>query len=143
MYTICKQFQFEAGHRIQQHKGKCVRPHGHSYQVDVHIDAESLNSMGMVVDFQDIKDTIGRWIDANLDHKFILQKSDPMVHSFMASDVYLMDEPPTAENLARLIANIADILMNQMGLLTGNMRRVDSVTVWETGNSYATYQRGI
>lgn len=142
MYAICKQFHFEAGHRIQHHKGKCIRPHGHSYRADVEIEAESLNSLGMVVDFQDIKDTIGRWIDANLDHKFILQKNDPFVDSFMPSDLYLMDEPPTAENLARLISNIADILMNQMGMLVGSVC-VGTVTVWETETSYATYQRGL
>lgn len=33
--TIGKTFTFEAAHHLEHHRGKCRRPHGHSYKLEV------------------------------------------------------------------------------------------------------------
>jgi 6-pyruvoyltetrahydropterin/6-carboxytetrahydropterin synthase len=64
---------FSAAHRIPSHHGKCKRIHGHNYAVDVDITTDTLNDMGMVVEWGTIKDIIDK-----MDHKLILVADDPL-----------------------------------------------------------------
>ena len=59
----------------------------------------------MLVDFGDIKRTVQRWIDENLDHNMLLRRDDPILPVLQAQGerVFVMDVNPTAENIARLI----------------------------------------
>ncbi|MFI9584204.1 6-pyruvoyl trahydropterin synthase family protein [Streptomyces sp. NPDC052236] len=52
-FTIGKQFDFEAGHRLPSlpPEHKCSRQHGHSYQVEVILTAPALEDPGFVTDF--------------------------------------------------------------------------------------------
>lgn len=53
---VFKQFRFEAAHSLRHlPKGhKCRRPHGHSYFVEVGIDAPVCRRTGFVIDYADI-----------------------------------------------------------------------------------------
>ena len=66
---------------------------------------ERRDDTGMVVDFGELKKDVGLWIEENLDHRMILARKDPLVAvlSEMNEPLFLMDENPTAENLAKLI----------------------------------------
>ena len=55
MHTICKDFTFAAAHAIRGHTGGCENLHGHNYRVRVHLRARSLDNLGMVLDFADLK----------------------------------------------------------------------------------------
>ena len=55
MHTISKDFSFAAAHAIRGHKGGCENLHGHNYRVRVYLRARSLDSLGMVLDFADLK----------------------------------------------------------------------------------------
>ena len=59
----------------------------------------------MLVDFGDIKRQVQRWIDENLDHNMLLCRDDPLLPVLRerGERVFVMDENPTAENIARLI----------------------------------------
>jgi 6-pyruvoyltetrahydropterin/6-carboxytetrahydropterin synthase len=74
---------------------------------------------------------VGGWIDENLDHRMILQRSDPAVVALRAMDepLYLMDVNPTAENIARLIFEVA----RERGF------PVVDVRLWETPGCCARY----
>ena len=91
-----------------------------------------LNPQGMVVDFYDIKRTIGEWIDQNLDHKMILWTKDPLAKLLKKAGepVVFVKENPTAEMLARWIFREA----RRMKL------PVSKVTLWENQDSCAVYQ---
>ena len=92
-----------------------------------------LDHRGMVVDFGDINQVIKTWIDAELDHKMLLHRADPLVavlHEHR-QPCYLMDANPTAENIAKLIYDYA----HAQGL------QVAEVRLWETPNSFASYGR--
>jgi len=57
---ITREFTFEASHYLPEHRGKCRRPHGHSYRLEISlrgsiIDAPGQSDDGMVMDFDDLK----------------------------------------------------------------------------------------
>ena len=85
----------------------------------------------MVIDFNEIRDLIRRCVEDSMDHKMILCKKDPMVEVFRKFDqpMYLMEENPTAENIARHIFYQA---RNQK-------LNVSEVRVWETSTSCAAF----
>lgn len=87
--------RISSGHRLQHHDGKCSRPHGHNYQIRVEVEG-SLRKEGWVVDKSDITEIISDW-----DHRFLLERGDPLVEAFEASgdgdSVVVLDHPPTAE----------------------------------------------
>ncbi len=95
----------------------------------------------MIIDFGVIKSVVGTWIDSHWDHTGILFKGDdsPIVpelveeNARLGKPIYLLDNPPTAEYIARELGRIAQ------GLLTDYSIRVSPVRVFETPNGYATW----
>jgi 6-pyruvoyltetrahydropterin/6-carboxytetrahydropterin synthase len=131
-FQVTKVIEFSYGHRLLEHKGKCRYLHGHNGMVEVDIEAEAVDAMGMVVDFGDVNGTVKTWIDANLDHKMLLCDADPAVKALeeIGEPMYLMRDNPTAENIARLIWQNA----RAQGM------PVSEVRVWETSTSRASYR---
>ena len=132
MFTITKKMEFCYGHRLMKYEGKCRHLHGHNGIIEVDLSMQALDGRGMVVDFSDIKRTLKAWIDETLDHKMILCKHDPVIPLLKQNNevFYLMDENPTAENLAKLIFEFA----KKTGL------PVVEVRLWETSTSCASYR---
>ena len=85
----------------------------------------------MVQDFGDIKELVQKWVDKELDHKMLLRKDDVLVKILkdLKEPYFLMEENPTAENLAKLVFNFA----------RSNKLPVKSITFWESVSSSATY----
>jgi 6-pyruvoyltetrahydropterin/6-carboxytetrahydropterin synthase len=131
VYSVTKRLDFCYGHRLINHQGVCRHLHGHNAMVEIDVTAASLDARDMVVDFADIKNALKTWIDRELDHKMILRHDDPLVDILRAQGepVYTMDANPTAEQLARLIYEMAD----EQGF------NVLAVRFWETPGSCASY----
>lgn len=94
MFDLEKIFHFEAGHALTHHDGKCRQPHGHSYILVIHIQANSLIKEGpkrnMVMDFSDITAHVNPMIRDYFDHHWLnetLQTDSPTVE-FMAHWIY-------------------------------------------------------
>ncbi len=71
---ITKIFRFEAAHHLPGHHGKCARPHGHSYRLEVTIrgpikDAPGESDHGMVMDFGDLSQIVKNSVIERLDHQ--------------------------------------------------------------------------
>lgn len=132
MYRVTRQIDFCYGHRLLDYEGKCRFLHGHNGRAVITIQSETLDQRGMVLDFSDIKDVVSRWIDDNLDHRMILRHDDPVVPALQAlgEPLYLIDVNPTAENIARLIHEVAQ----RHGF------PVVETSLWETPNCYATFR---
>ena len=134
MHRVTRSIEFSYGHRILGHQGICRHLHGHNGVVEVSVEAESVDSLGMVTDFGGLGSTVKGWVDANLDHRMVLSRQDPAagVLADLGEPVYLMDDNPTAENMARHI-------LEQLCAL-----RVPAaeVRLWETPSSSATYRLG-
>jgi len=106
VYSIVKRFTFEAGHRLMNYDGDCGRLHGHSYVVEAELLDHRLDGVGFVVDFNELKASVRRWIDQTFDHKFLVRFDDPLVHApevAHPSELCVMEQNPTAENIAELI----------------------------------------
>jgi len=131
-YQVTKSIAFCYGHRLLGHDGQCRYLHGHNGRLEIDVETESLDHMGMVVDFRKVRNLVKGWIDANLDHRMILCKQDPAIPALrdLGEPLYLLDENPTAENLARLLFE----QVQHLGL------RAAEVRLWETPTSYATYR---
>jgi len=93
--------RISAGHRLMHHDGKCSRPHGHNYEVTVHVSGE-LTGEGWVVDKGEVTSVIDEW-----DHRFLVERGDPLVEAFEASGdgdaLVVLDHPPTAEVMAAVL----------------------------------------
>jgi 6-pyruvoyltetrahydropterin/6-carboxytetrahydropterin synthase len=132
MFRVTKEIAFCYGHRLLNYAGKCRNLHGHNGTAVITLETSGLDSLGMVVDFSDIKKLIGAWIDETLDHKMILHRDDPVIPELrrQGEPYFVMDANPTAENIARLIFDRAAAFDLP----------VIEVTLWETDTSYATYR---
>ena len=134
MYIVTKQIHFCYGHRLLNYDGNCRWLHGHNGLVEIELAAETLDERGMVYDFTAIKRVLKTWIDENLDHKMILNRDDPLVQTLQehGEPLYLLDENPTAEAIARLIYEESA----RQGF------PVVEVRLWETPTSWAAYRGG-
>ena len=133
-FVITRQMDFCYGHRLLNHPGKCRFLHGHNGHVEISIQAEELNPDGMVMDFGDVRASIEAWIERELDHHTLLSRKDPLTDLLIQAGqpIVVLDENPTAENIARLILEQG----RSMGL---NIR---SVRVWETSRCAAECRMG-
>jgi 6-pyruvoyltetrahydropterin/6-carboxytetrahydropterin synthase len=131
MFTVTREFTFCYGHRLLHYSGKCRHLHGHNGKAVITVSAETLDALGMVMDFSKLKRIVGGWLDETLDHKMLLHKDDPMLPFLQQQNepVYVLDVNPTAENIARLIY---DYTVSQ-GFA------VVEVVLWETENCFARY----
>ena len=131
MFRVTQQIDFCYGHRLLNYDGKCRHLHGHNGRAVITLSAPSLDGLGMVVDFSLLKRVVGGWIDANLDHKMLLHRDDPVLPFLRQQNepIFVLDVNPTAENIARLIFDFA----------ASQGFPVVEVTLWETESSCATY----
>jgi len=131
MYRVTREIDFCYGHRLLNYDGKCRHLHGHNGKALIVLEAPTLDARGMLVDFGDIKRTVQRWVDETIDHTLILCRDDPILPVLQSHGerVYVTDDNPTAENIARLIYRQAA----EAGL------PVVEVVLWETPKCQASY----
>lgn len=122
-YSIYVESQFSAAHYLRMYKGRCENIHGHNWKVGVYVGSSKLDSIGMVMDFTDLKKILRKVLD-KLDHKFLNKE----VNFFKATQ-------PTAENIARYIHRNIKILLRKYPHIE-NLR----VIVWETPTQAAIYE---
>lgn len=132
MFRISREIHFCYGHRLLNYAGKCRHLHGHNGKAVITLEGEGLDDRGMLVDFGDVKSIVSTWIDEELDHRMLLNQDDPLLPFLreQGEPLVVLDENPTAENIAKMIFEYA----RSRGL------PVTEVTLWETENSYATYR---
>ncbi len=146
MPTVTRRFTWDAAHRVLGHLGKCRHLHGHRYAAEVTISSEKLNGLGMIIDFAEVKETLGKWIEENWDHNILLHINDPLLRediigrTFLRKEIFAGREPyifftnPTAEKMAEMLFITAEELL--VGFAIKNIR------VFETPNCWADYPGG-
>lgn len=116
---ITRRLEFDAGHRIPDHRSQCRNLHGHRYVIEITlsgalVEAEGSPENGMLMDFSELKAIARREIVDAWDHAFLVYTGDRPVVDFLASlpdhKTVVLPVVPTAENLARLaFARLAPI----------------------------------
>lgn len=132
MYTITVELEFCYGHRLLGYDGKCRYPHGHNGKVQLALRGTELDGQGMMVDFTVLKRDVNQWIDNTLDHRMILQESDPLVAFLQAQNEPVCPIPnhPTTENIAKMIFDYCQ----------SRGYPIFEVTLWETTKNFASYR---
>lgn len=118
---------FSAAHRLSDYDGKCARPHGHSWVVDIEIESEKLERNGLMIDFNDINTLV-----EDYDHRLLVLDCEENHRFFgnLPEDwVCWLKFNPTCENFA---SNIKENFI----LLLGKSRNIEDynikVKVYET-----------
>jgi len=124
VFELKVMLEFPAGHHLRGYPGDCSRPHGHNWKMEVFVQAAKLDTVGMAIDFRDLKaatkEMLTRW-----DHQ----------------DLNGLEEfkqiNPTAENLARLaFEELGKRLATKFQVTEA---RISRVTIWENDRCSASY----
>ena len=119
VYQVSIRERFDAAHHLRGDIGKigkCAQQHGHGWVVEVVVERPNIDSLGMVIDFRDLKSTLQEKVIDVLDHRD-LNEIPPFT-----------EINPTAENLARWIY---EQMMGMVGLV--------EVRVFESPGAMASY----
>ena len=120
MSDIFVKTHFSSGHYLRDYPGSCEQPHGHNWNVTVTVRASQLDSLGMGIDFKQLKTHVNRVMD-HIDHKNLNEMEEFSVLN------------PSSENIARFIYE------QLQEPLEHERYRLFSVTVYETESSGLTY----
>ncbi len=140
---ITRRLEFDAGHRIPDHKSQCRHLHGHRYVLEVTLSGGIIQQAGdpangMVMDFSEVKALACRHVVDLWDHAFLVYAGDAKVVEFLASlpehKTVVLDCIPTAENLAETAFRILDAVYRDV---YGNQLRLEQVRLYETPNCWA------
>lgn len=116
--TICRQFHFNAAHRLHNHHwtaeenrevfGKCNNPnyHGHNYKLIVKVTGDIMPDTGYVMDIKSLKDIVEEKITSRFDHRNL----NLDLPEFACLN-------PTAENIAAVIFNLLKPSISQKLIL--------------------------
>ncbi len=122
MYQVEVSDEFSAAHFLKLYDGSLEPRHGHNWKVVVRIEAEKLDSMGVVVDFEALKPTL----------KKILSELNQTVFN-ERPEFKNNRQNPSTENIARFIYS------RLSNCFQSDSARIARVTVWETPDASASY----
>ncbi|OZI34397.1 6-carboxytetrahydropterin synthase QueD [Bordetella genomosp. 10] len=143
MISVTRKLEFDAGHRIPDHRSQCRNMHGHRYVLEITLQGDVVNTPGssdngMLMDFSDIKAIANKELVERWDHAFLVYAGDRAVLDFLQSlpnhKTVVLDRIPTVENLARIaFETLAPHYHSHYGLDL----RLTRVRLYETPNCWA------
>lgn len=122
MYELIIKGEFSAAHHLRGYKGKCENLHGHNYGVELYIQQNNLDKIGMAVDFSILKKSLDQVL-AEYDHHYLNELRD-----FTRLN-------PTAENIAYMIHR----------KITKKLPKINriKVCIWESSKAGACYYNAV
>jgi 6-pyruvoyltetrahydropterin/6-carboxytetrahydropterin synthase len=139
---VTRRLEFDAGHRIPDHKSQCRHLHGHRYALEVTLSGDIIvqagdPANGMVMDFSEIKSLARKHLVDLWDHSFLVYAGDTPVVEFLQTlpghKTVVLDCIPTAENLAERAFAILEAVYRDT---YGNHLRLERVRLYETPNCW-------
>jgi 6-pyruvoyltetrahydropterin/6-carboxytetrahydropterin synthase len=122
MFEVTIEETFAAGHALRNYRGKCENVHGHNYRCQVTLEGAELDSVGLLVDFVELKKVVHGVLD-RMDHQWL--------NEFPPFDVL----NPSAENMAKYVYDeVCEGLKTRQGV------KVAAIRLWETDTASATYR---
>lgn len=140
---ITTRLEFDAGHRIPNHKSQCKNLHGHRYAIEITlsgdiISQENASENGMVMDFSEVKVIAKTSVVDVWDHAFLVYQHDAEVLNFLNTlpnhKTVIFPTVPTAENMA---SEAFRILKSNYHDTYGNHLKLEKVRLYETPNNWA------
>jgi 6-pyruvoyltetrahydropterin/6-carboxytetrahydropterin synthase len=119
-YELMIRTDFAAAHQLRGYPGDCARLHGHNWHVELYVECEELDALGLGVDYKvmkrELKEALAAWDHYNL------------------NDIAPFDTiNPSSENVAR-------VLYEEMSRrLDDDRLRVSRIVIGETCTAKVTY----
>ena len=128
MFEVRVEDDFAAAHFLKDYHGKCENLHGHNYKVFVHVEGNSLDEGGMLIDFSVLKRELKNVLSC-LDHTNL-------------NDIQFFEQNPSAERIARyiylkLVENLKE--KNMDFSLSSSNGKISKVDVFETEKNRARF----
>jgi len=120
MFELDIHCEFSAAHSLRGYQGDCANLHGHNWTVQVFIQSEKLDQIGIAMDFKVLKKELDAVL-GELDHKNLNEHP------------HFKDTNATSENLAMYIYQRLKPAVNLPGV------RLSRVRVCESPSSGASY----
>ena len=120
IFEVYVKSHFSAAHSLRGYPGDCARIHGHNWLVEVFVKCTELDSIGIGIDFRDIRAAV----------KEVLARLD---HSDLNELPLFREENPSSENIAKFIYKELSLRLNTQTV------RVSRVKVSETPGAGAFY----
>ena len=140
---ITRRLEFDAGHRIPDHKSQCRHLHGHRYAIEITLSGSVIDKAGdaangMVMDFSQVKELAKAHLVNAWDHAFLAFAGDTAIVDFLQAlpdhKTVILDRVPTAENLARIAFERLDAVYRDT---YGNHLQLERVRLYETPNCWS------
>jgi 6-pyruvoyltetrahydropterin/6-carboxytetrahydropterin synthase len=125
MFELEVDASFSAAHFLLGYEGKCENLHGHNYKVRLTVAGPSLNHIGLLFDFKELKRSMGT----------VLERFD---HCNLNELEMFREVNPSAENIAAYLFHEFDAMLSYS---TGHPIAVTHVRVWEAEGRSASYNR--
>lgn len=123
MYRLNVTSSFPAAHRLEGYQGACKRLHGHNWKIRVAVVCDTLDEIGMALDFKVLKDLLNELLE-EFDHQYLNE-----LDAFAGIN-------PTSENIARhFYCRLCDRLPQGA--------RLQEVEVAESDNSSVVYSEDV
>jgi 6-pyruvoyltetrahydropterin/6-carboxytetrahydropterin synthase len=122
MWEISQETVVAAAHQLRFAPGEGERLHGHNWRIKATVRAKELDKSGWVVDFNHLGAVLRELVE-------------PYEHVLLNDVAPFDDLNPTAENLARVVAD------HLAARLDDGRVKVTRVDVWENDTCCATYFR--
>jgi 6-pyruvoyltetrahydropterin/6-carboxytetrahydropterin synthase len=120
MFEIDIKKDFSAAHFLKGYNGDCANLHGHNWTVEAYITSNSLDEIGIAVDFRLLK-------------KELLNIIDELDHTCLNDLPQFKSQNPTSEIIAKYIYTSLSKIFNS------DTVRVKKVRVCESPGAGATY----
>lgn len=118
-YELVIKSRFAAAHHLREYHGNCENLHGHNWHLDIILQSNEVNSLGMAIDFRDAKRILNGILE-QLDHKYLNE-----LDCFRETN-------PTTENIAKYI-------YEELKRMLPSPVAVKKVTAWESHDCGASY----
>ena len=118
MYELTITDHFSSAHYLREYDGPCENLHGHTWKLEISLVSDTLNELGLVIDFRIIKERLKAFLK-DLDHVCLND-----LEAFK-------DRNPSTENLAQFIYD--EFSKKCEGF------RLTKVRVWESETSSVTF----
>lgn len=146
MQTITRIYEFDAAHRVMNENMKCYNLHGHRFRVEITFGFEnSIEGLGYVIDFKEIKRIAGGFIDAYFDHAAILNIKDKELIDLCTKNKWRLwimglgndlDINPSAENIASELFLCLRTLFKNHPVTLMEIKLFETPNCWVTATSY-------
>jgi 6-pyruvoyltetrahydropterin/6-carboxytetrahydropterin synthase len=121
-YVVSTEIQFSASHALAGYRGDCSRVHGHNWVARVSYRFGAVDSLGLTIDYRELRSLLERVIVPRFDHRHL-------------NDVSPFDAVnPTSENIA---AEIFRLCREEISIPGGMLKEIE---LWESPTDMVRYR---